>query len=246
MLSSILLGLALGLGLTLVANFATTVYLHRGLAHRALNVSTPLSVVFRFMIWIMTGIRPRQWAAVHRKHHAFTDQPEDPHSPAILGWVRVQLTNVALYRKVANDRSQVDKFARDLPATKLDRYVLDHAVIGLALGVAGLLLLFDPLLAIVAAISHAVFYLGLSGTVNSVGHTFGARPYDNSATNLQWLAVLTAGEGFHNNHHAAPTSARFSLNRGEWDPAWLPIKVFRRLGLVSIRHDTPVFARTSG
>jgi stearoyl-CoA desaturase (delta-9 desaturase) len=53
--------------------------------------------------------------------------------------------------------------------------------------------------------------------------------------------LLTAGEGLHNNHHAAPTSARFSLRRFEWDPSWLPIRIFRRLGLVKIRHATPKF-----
>ena len=70
-----------------------------------------------------------------------------------------------------------------------------------------------------AAPVHMVAYLGLSGAVNAVAHTFGRRPYDSSATNVQWLAFLTAGAGLHNNHHAAPTSARFSLGRFEFAPA---------------------------
>lgn len=245
MLSTIVLGVVVGLLVTQLANFATTVYLHRALSHRALTVARPLDFGFRVITWITTGIRPRQWVAVHRKHHAFTDTPDDPHSPAQLGWVRVQLTNVVLYRRVANNPADVEKFARDLPRTRLDRVLFDHALIGLGLGIALLVVVIGPVAAAIAAVVHTVTYLGLSGAVNAVAHTFGKRPYDNSATNLQWLAVLTQGEGLHNNHHAAPTSARFSLNRGEWDPAWLPIRVMRRLGLVTVRHDRPVFAASA-
>jgi stearoyl-CoA desaturase (delta-9 desaturase) len=88
---------------------------------------------------------------------------------------------------------------------------------------------------------HVVGYLGLSGAVNAVAHTFGRRPYATSATNVQWLAFLTAGEGLHNNHHAAPTSARFSLGRFEFDPAWWAIKAFRKFGWIKVRHERPKF-----
>ncbi len=241
MFRSILLGLVIGFVLTQIANGATTIYLHRALAHRAITVRPGLALLFRVVIWFTTGIRPRQWAAVHRKHHAFTDTDDDPHSPLQLGWLRVQLTNVMLYRKVARDREQVVRYARDLPQTRLDRYLLDHALVGLGLMTLVLVLVLGPLAGGVAAISHVLLYLGLSGSVNAIAHTFGRRPFQNSATNLQWLAFLTAGEGLHNNHHAAPTSARFSLNPGEIDPAWLSIRVLRRLGWVRVRHDAPRF-----
>jgi len=198
--------------------------------------------VFRTVIGLLTGIRPRQLAAVHRKHHAFTDEEADPHSPARLGWVRVQLTNVFLYRKVARDEAQVAKFARDLPPTKLDRYLFDHALLGLGLTTAVLVLVLGWFAGLLAVAFHVVLYLELSGAVNAIAHTFGRRPYQNSATNLQWLAWLTAGEGLHNNHHAAPTSARFSLHPHEIDPGWWLVRAFRRLGWAKIRHDTPVFA----
>lgn len=248
MFANIVIAVAVGFGITQLANLATTVYLHRGLAHRALDVSRPLAVVFRVVVWMTTGIRPRQWAAVHRKHHAFTDEEGDPHSPVLLGWGRVQLTNVALYRRVARNPVEVRRYARDLEATPLDRYLLDHALVGLGVGVMGLTLVmsvawsFPVWVPLVAAAFHLVLYIGLSGSVNSVGHTFGRRPYDNSATNLHWLAMLTCGEGYHNNHHAAPTSAKFSLNRHELDPAWPLIRVARSLRLLTVRHDEVKFA----
>jgi stearoyl-CoA desaturase (delta-9 desaturase) len=186
---------------------------------------------------INSGVKPRQWVAVHRKHHAFTDVEGDPHSPKLLGWVTVQLTNVGLYRKVANDEAQVARYARDLPADRWDRILFDRAWLGLGIGIGILIVVFGPFVGLLAAGLHTVMYLGLNAAVNAVTHTFGDRPHDNSATNLQWLALLTMGEGLHNNHHAAPTSARFSLRRGETDVSWPAIAVFRRFGWATIRHD---------
>src|SRR5918993_1740959 len=99
MLQTILLAVAVGVGISLLANVATTVYLHRTLSHRALALHPAVDQVFRFLVWVTTGIRPRQWVAVHRKHHAFTDVEGDPHSPVIHGWIKVQMLNVAMYRR---------------------------------------------------------------------------------------------------------------------------------------------------
>ncbi len=242
MVTSILFALLVGFALTQLATMATTVYLHRSLAHRAVTFAAPLNISFRFIIWLLTGIRPRQWAAVHRKHHAFTDEEDDPHSPARLGWKTVQLKNAALYRRVAGNPEQVAKYARDLPQTTLDRLLFDHAVVGLGLTTAVVMVWLGIGYGAIAMAFHGIAYLGLSGAINAIAHTFGKRPYDNSATNLQWLALLTTGEGLHNNHHAAPTSARFSLDPGQVDPGWWLIRTAQRLRLATIRHEEPVFA----
>jgi stearoyl-CoA desaturase (delta-9 desaturase) len=92
----------------------------------------------------------------------------------------------------------------------------------------------------VAAAVHTVAYLLLNAAINAVGHTWGRRPYANGATNNQWLALLTAGEGLHNNHHAAPTSARLALAKGEVDPAWPLIALLRRVRWATVRHDRAV------
>src|SRR5882672_6383611 len=103
-----------------IGTFVTTVYLHRTLSHRALSMRPWVAWWFRAILWITTGVRPREWVAVHRKHHAFTDVEGDPHSPKLLGWVTVQFGNVGLYRKVATDPRQVRRYARDLPADRWD------------------------------------------------------------------------------------------------------------------------------
>lgn len=242
MVTHLLLGLVAGFTVSMLANFCTTIYLHRALAHRALTMRPELRAVFRVLIWIATGIRPRQWAAVHRKHHAFTDVDGDPHSPVLLGWRSVQMRNVALYRREAANAQTVTRYARDIPADRWDRVLFDHALLGLAVGVALLCLVLGVWAGLVAAFVHVNVYLATSAAVNAMGHHFGRRPYaDCSATNLQWLAWLTAGEGLHNNHHAAPTSARLSHRRWEFDPGWWAIRALRRLGLVKVRLDELVF-----
>jgi stearoyl-CoA desaturase (Delta-9 desaturase) len=238
-LLALALGTLVGLLLSQVATAMTSVYLHRSLSHRAMRMRPGLNFTFRVLLWLLTGIRPREWVAVHRKHHAYTDVEGDPHSPVLLGWVKVEFANVALYRKVARDPEQVARYARDLPADRWDRVLFDRAWLGLGLGITFLIVVLGPIAGITAAVVHATTYLLLSAAVNSIGHTFGRRPYENTATNLQWLAWITGGEGLHNNHHEAPTSARFAHRRGEIDPSWWAIRTFAALRLAKIRHRTP-------
>ncbi len=232
---SLLVAFAVGVAVSLVANMATTVYLHRALAHRALVLRAPAQQAFRFVVWVTTGIRPRQWIAVHRKHHAFTDVDGDPHSPVLNGWVKVQLMNVAMYRREARNPRTIERYAKDLPATWADRWFYDHALVGLGLGVAALCTVFGWRIGLLAAFVHVNVYLAGSAAVNAIGHHFGRRPYDNNAGNLQWLAFVTAGEGLHNNHHAAPTAAKLAHRWFEIDPGWYLIKALTWLRLAKLR-----------
>jgi stearoyl-CoA desaturase (delta-9 desaturase) len=239
-----LVGVLVGLLVTEAAIFVTTIYLHRGLAHRGLTVHPALALMCRVFIWITTGMQPREWAAVHRLHHAATDTELDPHSPAVVGFWRVQLANAALYRQVARDGVTTEKYARDLPPDRLDRWFFDRAFLGLGIGITILCLTLGWSTGLLAAGVHAIAYLGLSGAINAVGHTVGARPRENSGTNLQSLALISAGEGLHNNHHAAPTSARFSFRRTEIDLGWWVIRVLSAFRLVHVRHSEPKLVAT--
>jgi stearoyl-CoA desaturase (delta-9 desaturase) len=232
---TVLLGILVGVLLTQVAYVCTTVYLHRALSHRALTLRKPVEHVFRFLVWVSTGTRVRQWVAVHRKHHAFTDVEGDPHSPVLHGWWQVQTKNLVMYRREARNPDTLARYAKDLPRTTLDRVLYDHALIGLGLGVTLLIVAFGWQVGLLAAFVHVNYYLGGSAAVNAIGHHFGRRRYDNSATNLQWLALLTAGEGLHNNHHAAPTSAKLAHRWYEIDPGWLVIKPMTWLHLAKVR-----------
>jgi stearoyl-CoA desaturase (delta-9 desaturase) len=235
----VLLAVLVGLGLSQFATLVSTVYLHRTLSHRAVALTAGPTLAFRLLTWVTTGIRPRQWVAVHRRHHAFTDVEGDPHSPVLDGFLAVQLGNPVLYRRAARDSMTVSRYARDLPPDRLDRVLFDHAFIGLGMGVAALCLVLGWRLGLIAAAVHGVSYLLLSAAVNAVGHRYGSQPRPITSRNNQWLAWITAGEGLHNNHHAAPTSARFAMSRGEVDPGWWLVRLLERWGRASIRHGEP-------
>jgi len=233
----LLKALVFGLAITVLANLATTIYLHRSLSHRALSLRAPASFGFRFILWVTTGIRPRQWVAVHRKHHAFTDVAGDPHSPVLLGWRAVQVRNVSLYRASAQDPDTVARYAKDLPADKWDTRLFDRTFLGLAIGITISCVILGPLVGLLTAFVHLNLYLAGSAGVNAIGHHFGRKPYDNGAGNVQWLAFLTAGEGLHNNHHAAPTSARLAHRWYEVDYGWWVVCLLRGVGLATVRLD---------
>jgi stearoyl-CoA desaturase (delta-9 desaturase) len=129
-----------------------------------------------------------------------------------------------------------------VPVDVFDKYAFDYSLVGLSIGIAILVVVMTLLgfpfwVGFLAAGVHAVSYVMLSGAINAIGHNSGKQPYKNSATNGQVLALMTGGEGLHNNHHAAPTSARFSLHRGEVDPGWLMVRTLVLLHLAQIRHD---------
>jgi stearoyl-CoA desaturase (Delta-9 desaturase) len=237
----ILVAVLVGLAVCQVSIFLTTVFLHRTLSHRALTMKPGLRFACRLIIWLTTGVRPRQWVAVHRRHHAFTDVDGDPHSPVLEGYMTVQFGNVVLYRRTARDGVTVERYAKDLPPDRWDTVLFDHALLGLGLGVGLLFLVFwgNWRLVLIAAAVHTVSYLLLNSAVNAVGHRFGRRPFSGAAANNQWLAWLTAGEGLHSNHHAAPTSARLAFHKREIDPGWWTIALAQRLHWLTVRHSEP-------
>ena len=246
MVNSWILGAVLGLATTQLAVMATTIYLHRGLAHKSLTMDKRVALLFRIIIWITTGIRPREWVAVHRKHHAFTDEEPDPHSPVIKGFWKIQLANAYYYRREASRRETVEKYAKDLLGNKLDEKLLDRSFLGLGIGIGILYLIGGWEVALIGSLVHIVSYLGISAAVNAIGHTYGKRPYRNLATNNNWLAFISFGEGLHNNHHAAPTAARLSFTTREFDPAWTIIRILVKAKLATVRHSKPIFSTRTG
>lgn len=236
-----LLAVLAGLLTSQLALLLTTLYLHRAVAHKALKLSAGLAFACRALLWLSTGIKPREWAAVHRRHHAYTDVPGDPHSPVLEGYWKVQLWNAGLYRKAAHDPATLRKYSRDVKVDRWDRWLFDHGFVGLLAGLAVLVGLLGWPLALVAGAVHIVSYLLLNGAINAVGHRWGKRPFPGFATNNQWLAVLTWGEGLHSNHHAAPTSAKLALARGQVDHGWWVVKALAKLGWLQVRHSEARF-----
>lgn len=223
------------IAVTQIAVIATSVYLHRTLAHRALAVTPVTDVMFRTLLWLTTGQRRQEWVAVHRKHHAFTDREGDPHSPKLLGIWRLQLLNAFYYAREARKPETIQKFASDIPEDRMDRAVFSRGLTGLGVGIAFLCLVLGVWPGLIAAGIHAILYVFVAAPlINGVGHWRGAQNFDNTAYNSVVLACLTGGESLHNNHHAYPRAPKFSVRRFEFDPSWPVIRALKAIGLAEV------------
>jgi stearoyl-CoA desaturase (Delta-9 desaturase) len=223
------------LTLTQIAAVSTSVYLHRGLAHRALRLHPLVDVCFRVLLWLTTGQNRREWVAVHRKHHKFTDREGDPHSPKVLGFWRVQLFNVYYYVREAKNPDTIRTFAPDLSEDRLDRAIFSFGRTGLGLGIALLCLTLGLWPGLIVALAHAVLYVFvLAPLINGLGHWRGAQNFANTAYNSRLLSLVTGGESLHNNHHAHPRAPKFSMRRLEFDPSWAVIRCLALVSLVEI------------
>ena len=221
--------------LSQVAVIATSIYLHRGLAHRSLTIHPVLDVFFRTILWITTGQKRQQWVAVHRKHHTFTDKVGDPHSPRVLGFWKVQLGNVYYYAREASNPETIEKFAPDLPEDRLDRALFSWGWLGVGIGLAVLVAALGFWPGIIAGIVHAVIYVFvLAPLINGLGHWHGGQNFDNTAYNWRTISWFTGGEALHNNHHAYPRAPKFSVRRLEFDPSWPVIRALVALRLVAV------------
>jgi len=232
--------------LTQVAVIATSIYLHRALAHRSLHLHPIADVAFRATRWLTTGQSRQEWVAVHRKHHTFTDREGDPHSPRLLGFWRVQLFNVAYYMREARNAETLETFAPDLRPDRLDRVLFARGTLGVVVGLSLLCALLGFWPGLIAGLTHAVLYVFvMAPLINALGHWRGSKNFENTAYNRRVLAWITGGESLHNNHHAHPRSPKFSMRRSEFDPSWLVIRALAAVRLLAIQGPSVAWASAS-
>jgi stearoyl-CoA desaturase (delta-9 desaturase) len=221
---------------------SVTVYLHRSQAHRAVDLHPVLQHFFRFWLWFTTGMVTKEWVSVHRKHHARCEGPEDPHSPQIYGIRKVLLEGAELYREATQDNEILSKFGHGTPNDWLERNVYGRYNV---VGVASLAVIEFALFGLAGIAVFAIQMLCVpvlaAGVINGLAHFWGYRNFetDDSATNITPFAALICGEELHNNHHAYPSSARFSLRSWEFDLGWAYLRLFSFLKLAKIRRVAP-------
>jgi stearoyl-CoA desaturase (delta-9 desaturase) len=232
------------LALTHVTIAAVTIFLHRCQTHHALELHPAASHFFRLWLWLTTGMRTREWVAVHRKHHAKCETAEDPHSPKILGINRVLWGGVLLYVAESAKPATVERYGQGTPDDWLERNLYSkYVLLGLSLtGLTDVLLfgLVPGVLIFLTQIAWIPFWA--AGVINGVGHHFGYRnaPTADVSTNIVAWGILIGGEELHNNHHAHPTSAKFSSKPHEFDLGWLYVRLLSVLGLARVRRLAPV------
>ncbi|WP_310449186.1 fatty acid desaturase [Sulfuritalea sp.] len=231
------------LAMTHVTIAGVTIFLHRHQAHRALELGSVPSHFFRLWLWLTTGMVTREWAAIHRKHHAKCETPEDPHSPQVVGLNRVLWTGVFLYVKESRNSDTTERYGHGTPDDWLERKLytplhklgvvvmlgIDVALFGVWPGVLiwGVQMVWIPFWA--------------AGVVNGIGHFWGYRNFAcaDASTNFFPLGILIGGEELHNNHHAFATSAKLSNKWYEFDIGWLYIRMMELLGMARVKKVAP-------
>jgi len=222
--------------------FSVTLYLHRSQAHRGVDFHPLVSHFFRFWTWLTTSMITREWVAIHRKHHAKVETEDDPHSPQVKGIGTVFWRGVELYREARGMREDIAQYGKGAPDDWIERHLYTpHANLGpVALFAINALLFGLPGVAL-WAIQMAWIPFWAAGVVNGLGHWWGYRNFESAdtSTNLTPWAVWIGGEELHNNHHAFPSSARFSMRRWEFDIGWQAIRLMQALGLAKVLRVAP-------
>ncbi|WP_242102292.1 MULTISPECIES: fatty acid desaturase [unclassified Lysobacter] len=222
--------------------FSVTLYLHRSQAHRGVDFHPVLAHFFRFWTWLTTSMITKEWAAIHRKHHAKCETEEDPHSPMYKGIKTVFWRGVELYREARSDRASIEQYGKGCPDDWIERKLYTpHATLGPTLLLFVSFALFGFAGVAVWAIQMAWIPFWAAGVVNGLGHWWGYRNFEttDTATNLTPWGVWIGGEELHNNHHAFPSSAKFALRKWEFDIGWAAIKGLETLGLAKVLRVAP-------
>ncbi|MBA2351154.1 MAG: DesA family fatty acid desaturase [Burkholderiales bacterium] len=230
------------LALTHITIAAVTIFLHRHQAHRALDLHPIVSHFFRFWLWLTTGMETKEWAAVHRKHHARCETPEDPHSPQVLGLRKVFWEGAELYKVESKNAETLERFGQGTPDDWIEHHLYaKHSVWGIAIMLIVDVVLFGPIGISMWGVQMLWIPVFAAGVVNGVGHYWGYRNFecDDAARNIVPWGILIGGEELHNNHHSYPTSARLSNKWYEFDIGWLYIRVMETVGLARVKKKAP-------
>ncbi|MCR4347614.1 MAG: fatty acid desaturase [Sulfuricaulis sp.] len=228
--------------LTHITIAAVTIYLHRHQAHRALDLHPIVSHFFRFWLWLTTGMVTKEWAAIHRKHHAKVETPDDPHSPQQFGIRKVMWQGAELYRKESKNLETMEKYGHGTPDDWIERNLYSrHSAKGIGLMFAINVALFGPIGITIWATQMIWIPIFAAGIINGVGHYWGYRNYEvsDASTNIVPWGILIGGEELHNNHHTFGSSAKFSSKWWEFDIGWMYINIMKALGLARVKKIPP-------
>jgi len=237
--------LVVTLVLTHITIASVTIYLHRHSAHRALELHPIPSHFFRFWLWLTTGMVTKEWTAIHRKHHAKCEQPEDPHSPQVYGIRTVFWQGAELYRREAKNQETLDRYGHGTPDDWIERNLYSRfSWQGVALMLIINLALFGALGLTVWAVQMMWIPVTAAGIINGIGHYWGYRNFEavDASTNISPWGIIIGGEELHNNHHTYPTSAKLSVKPYEFDIGWLYIRALEMVGLAKPKKTPPKMA----
>jgi len=224
--------------MTHITILCVTLYLHRGQAHKGIEFHPILSHFMRAWLWLTTGMVTKQWVAIHRKHHVFSDKEGDPHSPHVYGISRVFFKGAFLYHNASKDTDMVNKFGVGTPDDWVERTIYTpHSRLGILLMLVIDCLFFGPWGLIVWGVQMIWIPFWAAGVINGIGHWYGYKngiSRDNSRNIVPW-GIVVGGEELHNNHHLEPANPKLSRRWFEFDIGYMWLKLFSLVGLAKLR-----------
>lgn len=221
---------------------SVTLFLHRCQAHRAVEMHPIVSHFFRFWLWLTTGMVTKEWAAIHRKHHAKVETEDDPHSPQVRGIGKVFFEGAELYRKESRNLETLERYGEGTPNDWIERNLYSRfTVLGISLMFAINFVLFGTIGITLWALQMIWIPLFAAGVVNGIGHFWGYRNFEckDASRNILPLGIFIGGEELHNNHHAYATSAKFSAKWWEFDIGWGVIRLLQMFNLATPKRALP-------
>ena len=216
-----------------------TIFLHRGQAHRGLEFHPILSHFMRFWLWLTTSMSTKQWVAIHRKHHQYSDIEGDPHTPHVYGIWRVLFGGALLYHTASKDVDMVNRYGIGTPDDWVEQNVYTkHNKLGIIIMLLVNLWLFGLVGFVVWGVQMLWIPFWAAGIVNGLAHWWGYRNGEtrDQSRNISPWGIIIGGEELHNNHHLNPASPKLSKQWFEFDIGWMYIKIFERLKLLKIRN----------
>ena len=220
---------------------SVTLFLHRGQAHRGIVFHPLLSHFMRFWLWLTTGMVTKEWVAIHRKHHRYSDESGDPHSPIVFGIWRVLFSGALLYSEASKDKKMVEQYGVGTPDDWVERNLYSKFPwLGIILLLHINLLCFSLWGLLLWLVQMIWIPLHAAGIINGIGHWWGYRngiTKDNSRNILPW-GIWIGGEELHNNHHLDPSSVKLSRRWWEIDIGYVWLKLFIMLKLAKIKYAT--------
>ena len=231
-----------GLVVTHITIASVTLFLHREQAHRSVIFHPIASHFMRFWLWLTTGMVTKEWVAIHRKHHNVVESEHDPHSPRHRGLLNVLFKGTELYRAESKNKETLKTYGQGTPNDWLEKHLYDgHSALGIKLMLVINYLLFGFAGIAIWAVQMAWIPLFAAGIINGVAHALGYRNFEiaDDSTNLINIGLIIGGEELHNNHHAFPGSAKFSVKPWEFDIGWIYIKLLSYFGLASVKRTIP-------
>ncbi len=230
------------LALTHITIASVTIFLHRHQAHRALDLHPIPSHFFRFWLWLTTGQVTKEWASIHRKHHAKCEQEGDPHSPVVFGIKKVLTQGYELDRAEAVNQDTMRRYGHGTPDDWIERNLYTRfSTLGVALMLVVDVALFGAIGITVCAVQMLWIPITAAGIINGLGHYWGYRNFEavDASTNVSPWGILIGGEELHNNHHTYPTSAKLSVKPYEFDIGWVYIRCMEMVGWAKVRKTAP-------